>query len=76
MPQFTVHVQQYVEEVAELVIEADTAEEAVSKAEDRVRDGDVDEWRDGDDVIHGAAAECGCPVWQAYDDKNELVWER
>lgn len=76
MPKFKVHLQQYVEEVAEIEVEAATAEEAAEKAEQMAHDGDIDEWHDGDDVILGAAANCGDPAWQVYDAAGELVWER
>jgi hypothetical protein len=72
---FKVFLQQYVEEVAEVEIEADSVEAAIAEAEDMAREGYVD-WSDGGDVIVGAAAEVGRPAYCVKDTDDNEVWER
>ena len=72
---FKVYLQQYVEELADIEVEADTPEEAIEKAEEMAREGDVD-WSDGDDVVFGAAAEVGRPSYRVTTMKDEEVWLR
>jgi hypothetical protein len=69
MKKFKVHVQQYVEETATVEIEADTVEEAVDIAHRMLRNGEVEDWSDGDDTINS-------DVYAAMDEDGELAWER
>lgn len=70
MPKFKVHVQQYVEEVATVEIDAETAEEAVAKVEQGVWSGAIEpDWRDGDDAQRAEA-------YSAHDAKDNVVWQR
>lgn len=75
MAKFTVKMHQYVEEVAEVEVEADSPEEAVELAETMAREGDVD-WSDGGDIVFGAAAEVGRPSYSVEDAKGKEVWMR
>jgi hypothetical protein len=75
MTKYTVFMHQYVEEIAEIEVEADTPEEAVEKAEEEAREGDVD-WADGSDIIVGAAAQVGRPAYTVKDKDGNEVWMR
>jgi len=66
MPKFKVHLQQYVEEVATIEVEADSIEEARAKA---LLEGPMASWEDGEDSYSVSA-------YAVHDDKGELVWER
>jgi hypothetical protein len=76
MPQFRVFMQQFVEEIAELEIEAASAEEARDIAQALHRQGDIDEWRDGGEVIPGAAAKVAEAVYLVEDSDGNEAWER
>lgn len=69
MPRFKVCVQQYVEETAEIEIDADTPEEAMRKGEKMLADGDVDSWGAGDDITDRE-------VYAVLDAGGGMVWER
>lgn len=69
MPKFKVLVQQYVEEQATLEIEAATAEEAMVKGHDMLRNGEVEDWHDGDDIKDDE-------VYSVLDANDNIVWER
>lgn len=69
MPKFKVCVQQYVEEIAHVMVEAETPEKAVEIAEQKLADGDIDNWRDGDDIIQAEA-------YAVLDETGESVWDR
>jgi len=73
---FKVFVQQYVEEIAELKIEAATPEEAAEIAKEMHRKGEIEMWRDGDDVVAGAAAKVDEGVYLVEDNAGQEVWER
>lgn len=76
MPKFKVFLQQFVEEIAEVVIEADTPEDAVKAAAEQHRAGNIDSWRDGGDVIPGAAAKVDESVYAVDTMDGATVWER
>jgi hypothetical protein len=72
MPKYRVLVQQYVEQVGEFEIEADTLEDAEDKASMAdlyfaVRDGSG--WREGDDCYKAE-------MYAIMDESGDLVWER
>jgi hypothetical protein len=49
MPKYTVHVRQWVEELAQVEVEADSPEEAAAKVE-QADENDIDiDWYDGND---------------------------
>lgn len=66
MPRFRVHLQQYVEEIATITVEASSPEEARTIALDRASDAI---WSDGDDAY---AAE----AYAVRNSLGDLVWER
>jgi hypothetical protein len=66
MPKFKVFLQQYVEQVAVLEIEADDPQEARDLALNRASEAN---WQDGDDMY---AADVYC----VKDMNNNEVWER
>lgn len=68
MPKFRVCVQQFVEEVGSVLIDAPTAEEAAKAYNDDPGSFDVD-WSDGDD-INGQEAYC------VQDRQRNTLWER
>lgn len=71
MPKFKVHVQQYVERVATIIVEAENSEDAADSAarilkyntRKRIR------WTEGDDAERAE-------VYAVANMKNEIVWER
>jgi hypothetical protein len=65
---YKVLVQQYVEETAEVWVEAEGVDDAIEAAMTKVRDGEV-AWGEGDDVADRAA-------YAVYDHEEQLVWER
>lgn len=68
MPKFKVHVRQFVEELAELEIEAEDAESAVTKAQSLMDDFAVDTWEDGSDIRDEE-------VYCVRDAAGDVVWE-
>lgn len=68
MPKFRVHVQQYVEETATVIIEADTPEAAAAKYNDAPHDFEPD-WSDGDNIIDREA-------YSVTDKRGDILWER
>ncbi|MCK1543327.1 hypothetical protein IVB12_15535 [Bradyrhizobium sp. 179] len=75
MPMFKVCVQQYVEETAVVEIEAGTAEKARQVAERMLRDGLIEDWQDGDDVLQDGNLGYG-GVYAVKDEGDVVVWER
>lgn len=71
---YKVFMHQYVEEICEVEVEANSPEEAADKAEEMAREGEVD-WSDGDDVVPGAAAQVGRASYRVTANDNE-VWVR
>jgi len=69
MPKFKVCVQQYVEETAFVMIEADTPELAMARGEAMLRDGTVEDWGAGDDIKDES-------VYAVLDMDDNMVWER
>ena len=67
MARWKVHVSQFVEETAVLVIEATDLAGAIAAAEARIEQGDID-WQDGDDTIPKG-------VERVTDMANETLWE-
>ena len=76
MPKFTVQLQQYVEEMANVEIEAETLDEAIDTAEKMHDAGEVDNWEDGWDVIRGLATDCADPALRVFDHTGAKIWER
>ena len=76
MPKFTVRCQCYVEEIAEIEVEADTYQQAVQQVmnEDLMVDAD---WQDGSDSyepeIYLVVDEKGTTVWDRNLDENGVV---
>lgn len=68
MPMFKVCVQQYVEETAIVEVEAKNAAEAEDLVDQMLRDGDVDGWEDGDDIIDRR-------VYSILDEAGNVVEE-
>lgn len=68
MPMFKVCVQQYVEETALVEVEAKNAAEATDLVDQMLRDGDVDGWEDGDDIIDRR-------VYSILDEAGNVVEE-
>jgi hypothetical protein len=66
MAKFTVHLQQYVEQVATLEIEAATPEEARDIA---ITSAPSATWTEGDDAEKAS-------VFAVHDTAGNLVWER
>jgi len=68
MPKFTVKCQCYVEEVAEIELEADSYQQAVQQVmnEDLMVDAD---WQDGTDSYEPE-------IYLVVDDKGKTVWDR
>jgi hypothetical protein len=68
MPKFTVKCQCYVEEVAEIEVEADSYQQAVQQVmnEDLMVDAD---WQDGTDSYEPE-------IYLVVDDKGKTVWDR
>lgn len=68
MPKFTVKLQQYVEEVAEIEVEADTPEAARQLVLDQDLMVDAD-WQDGSDSYEAE-------IYLVVDEENNTVWDR
>lgn len=68
---YQVCVQQYVEEITSIEIEADTSEQAAAIGQQMLNDGnvDVEAWVAGDDIT-------GRDVYAVLDPGGETVWER
>lgn len=66
MPKFKVHLQQYVEKVATVEIEASDAGMAAQIAK---RDAHLADWQDGDDAY-------SVSVYAVHDEKGDVFWER
>jgi hypothetical protein len=73
MPTFKVCVQRYVEETAAVMVDANTPEEAASIGEQRLADGDIDSWEEGDDVLD---YDFVGGVYAVLDKDGDSVWER
>lgn len=77
MAKFSVFLQQYVEEIAEIEVEADSPEQAAEIAQEKARFADDIDWRSGDgEVIYGAAAKIAEPAYLVSDADGVVVWER
>lgn len=66
MPKFKVHLQQYVEEVATMEIDAPDEKTARDIAKDRACEAD---WSDGNDADPAE-------VYAVHDENDNLIWER
>jgi hypothetical protein len=68
MPKFIVKCQQYVEETAEIEVEADTPEAARQLVLDQDLMMDAD-WQDGSDSYEAE-------IYLVVDEENNTVWDR
>lgn len=70
MPRFKVCVQQFVEEIAEIEVEADTPENAARQVDEALNSYDYDEpdWRDGDDVQNRR-------IYAIRDEHDNEIWK-
>jgi hypothetical protein len=66
---FKVCVQQYVEETAAIYVDAVDPNAAVAIADQKLADGDVDNWQAGDDFKDRE-------VYAVLDNRGDSVWER
>ena len=66
MPRFKVHLQQYVERVTTVEVEADDESAAVIEAKSKASRAD---WVDGDDAY-------AVDVYAVHDGNGNIVWER
>lgn len=66
MAKFTVCLQQYVEQTAEVVVEAETPEDAIDEA---YSVADTAKWKPGDDAYDVDA-------YLVQNEADETVWER
>lgn len=66
MAKYKVHLQQYIEQVTTIEVEANNQNEAVMLAKNRCHDA---QWKQGDDAYN-------CACYAVSDANDNIIWER